>query len=172
MGRLLFEKLIVYSIAFIAIYSSSLVLVEKIQQKETKLTNVITSFIKDYNYEVQDVSIFSMDSNCELVYMEENNKVCFDYDMDVDGLKSLKVSVELYLKSNDDLSEVYNFLNYFTDDILEMYDAEINTMINSYLFTGERQKNENLLTDGSLWISNSYIDDTDYSLNFFNILKH
>lgn len=172
MGRLLVEKLIVYIIAFIIIYSSSLVQVEKIQQKESELTDIITSFLVDYNYKIEKVSKFSMDSNCELVYMEGNNKICFDYDMDVDGLESLNVSLEFHLKSMDDLNDLYIFLNHFCDDSLEMHNDEIQTMIDNFFMTGKRQEDDNLLAGGSLWIDNSYVDDTDYSLHFFNILKH
>ena len=162
MKRIILERLVVFSIACLFLFTSASNESKEIQNIEDSLVSDIANLMEKYNYEKEDTIVF------DLQYTQDNNRIYYDYDITSEEIKSLSITAHINVKFEDDLNSTYEFLNALSKKNISIYDNEIQDMVNNFISTGEEQEISKTVDNRNLIfiIRNSNFDEDDYELYF------
>lgn len=148
MKRIIIEKLLIYSIAFVVLYLASASAGTKITKMEDEYRKNIYEVMEEYNYIEQKPYRPSIVD--ELVFLQGDNRVDIEYYVNEQELILRNLFVVIDLDYSDNLSETYSFLNKLYNEDVTKYDNEIKQMIANYTEKNEEQFFEDLDKDRQL----------------------
>lgn len=165
MKRTIFERILVYSIAFAALYMVSADAGAKIIKREDEYKKNIYEVMGEYNY-IEQESVLNL---YDLEFSQGDNLVEIEYYVNEQELILKQLRVVIDLDYSDNLSETYSFLNKLYNEDVTKYDNEIKQMIANYTEKNEEQVFEDRGTYRQLMlrIDKPKSDEKEFQLYYY-----
>lgn len=166
MKRIIIEKIIIYIVTFIALFTIASKDDNKYNDTKETFINTINSKMEKCNY--VNTSNTNYNHTTELRYKKEDNEIYYELHTKKDSAKITIFRAELNLTLNENLNDTYTFLENLYDEDFSQYDREINNLINKFISTGDEQTYQDLNADrqNTIRIEKSSSNGKDYKLYF------